>query len=185
VIIKATTVTRYISNISRFGFNGDVNYTDSRNSNKCQHVFGISCFQGHSAKNDRSTEVLRSFCTRETFLRGVPGYESVQYQNMLYIYIIFTVQNFLDRAKAIIPIDHINVFVHIDRTNDTLKGKLFHILSKAVMSWKGRRVIFITKWALPGFGRMCVDANTLTTTFPQLIRYISMSLSISLCIVYG
>jgi hypothetical protein len=28
---------------------------------------------GHSAKNDRSTEVLRGFCTRETFLWGVPG----------------------------------------------------------------------------------------------------------------
>ena len=28
--------------------------------------------QGHSAKNDLSMEVLRDFCTRETFLRGVP-----------------------------------------------------------------------------------------------------------------
>jgi hypothetical protein len=28
--------------------------------------------QGHSAKNDLSTEVLRDFCTRETLLRSVP-----------------------------------------------------------------------------------------------------------------
>jgi hypothetical protein len=28
---------------------------------------------GHSAKNDLSIEVLRDFCTRETFLRSVPG----------------------------------------------------------------------------------------------------------------
>jgi hypothetical protein len=35
-------------------------------------IDGLSGPQGHSAKNDRSTEVLRSFCTRETFLRGVP-----------------------------------------------------------------------------------------------------------------
>jgi hypothetical protein len=28
--------------------------------------------QGHSAKNDLSMEVLRAFCTRETFLRSVP-----------------------------------------------------------------------------------------------------------------
>jgi hypothetical protein len=29
-------------------------------------------FHGHSAKNDLSMEVLRDFCTRETFLRSVP-----------------------------------------------------------------------------------------------------------------
>jgi hypothetical protein len=28
---------------------------------------------GHSAKNDLSMEVLRGFCTRETFLRSVPS----------------------------------------------------------------------------------------------------------------
>jgi hypothetical protein len=28
---------------------------------------------GHSAKNDLSMEVLRDFCTRETFLWSVPG----------------------------------------------------------------------------------------------------------------
>jgi hypothetical protein len=28
--------------------------------------------QGHSAKNDLSTEALRDFCTRGTFLRSVP-----------------------------------------------------------------------------------------------------------------
>ena len=29
--------------------------------------------EGHPAKNDHSTGVLRDFCTRVTFLRGVPG----------------------------------------------------------------------------------------------------------------
>jgi hypothetical protein len=28
---------------------------------------------GHSAKNDLSMEVLRDFCTRETFLRSLPA----------------------------------------------------------------------------------------------------------------
>jgi hypothetical protein len=38
----------------------------------CGTVWCTKCLLGHSAKNDRSTELLRGFCTRETFLWGVP-----------------------------------------------------------------------------------------------------------------
>ena len=43
--------------------------------------------QGHPAKNDHSTEVLREFCTRATFLRGVPVLAAVA------LYQIFALRN--------------------------------------------------------------------------------------------
>jgi hypothetical protein len=36
----------------------------------------IYSMTGHSAKNDLSIEVLRDFCTRETFSRSVPGVQA-------------------------------------------------------------------------------------------------------------
>jgi hypothetical protein len=47
---------------------------------RCQHVDGAELGterQGHSAKNDLSTEALRDFCTRGTFLWSVPGLQMV------------------------------------------------------------------------------------------------------------
>jgi hypothetical protein len=54
--------------------NDDVTSTDAPTEGDAstRRSYLEALFQGHSAKNDLSMEVLRDFCTRETFLRSVP-----------------------------------------------------------------------------------------------------------------